>query len=342
MTITKLQPTNLYATTKIFYSCSIMTIVTLGPVDINVLKNLEKGITADNPEHYCRQAKYASEQLPIHITLKLKDFSKRGSSTGFLLFYNLPKERLLKTPNANTGKIGENTILSRIQSILVSAIGDMIAYEAEGYGRLFQEIVPIQTMSKNQTSLSSDIELEIHTEQAFSQLRPDILSLACLRGDENAYTYILPVQRIIENCSPHELKLLREPLWMIGVDLSFKLHGKPFIDGDVRGPIPILSGPDEDPNLVFDQDLMKGITPEAENLVKKIVTIYYTHRIAHCLQPGEVIFVDNRRAVHGRSAFTPKYDGYDRFLVRCFATLDYEKSAHARVNSERTISAIYS
>lgn len=316
----------------------------LESVDISVLKNLERKITAvasDDPELFCRQIKYASAQLPLSITQKMMDFVYRGSSTGFLLFNNLPRENLLpETPSGNTFKIGEKTRLAYIQSILISTIGDMIAYEAEGYGRLFQDVVPIESMAKNQTSLSSDIELEIHTEQAFSKLRPDILSLACLRGDDRAYTYILPVQRIIENCSPREIQTLREPRWMIGVDLSFKLHGQPFIDGDVRGPIAILSGPEEDPELIFDQDLMKGTTPEAENLVKKIVEIYYKHRIAHCLQPGEIIFVDNRRAVHGRSSFSPKYDGYDRFLVRCFATLDYEKSVHAR--DGRTVAAIYS
>jgi L-asparagine oxygenase len=321
-----------------------MTIVNLEHVDITVLKNLERRITSlasENPELFCKQIKYASAQLPIHITLRLMDFAYRGSPSGFLLFDNLPKENLLpETPPGNTLKIGEKTRLAQIQGILISAIGDMIAYEAEGYGRLFQDVVPIQTMAKNQTSLSSDAELEIHTEQAFSKLRPDILSLVCLRGDKNAYTYILPVGRIIENLTRFEIQMLREPLWMIGVDLSFKLHGQSFIDGDVRGPIAILSGPEDDPTLIFDQDLMKGTTPEAENLVKKIVEIYYNHRIAHCLQPGEIIFVDNRRAVHGRSAFSPKYDGYDRFMVRCFATLDYEKSAHARNGC--TVEAIYS
>jgi L-asparagine oxygenase len=321
-----------------------MTIVNLEHVDITVLKNLERRITAlasENPELFCRQMKYASAQLPIHITLRLMDFAYRGSPSGFLLFDNLPKENLLpETPPGNTLKIGEKTTLAKIQSILISVIGDMIAYEAEGYGKLFQDIVPMQNMAKNQTSLGSDIELEIHTEQAFSALRPDILSLACLRGDEKAYTYILPVKSVIENLTPFEIQMLREPLWITGVDLSFKLHGKPFLEGDIRGPMPILSGPEDDPRLLFDQDLMMGTTPEADDMVKKIVEIYYKHRIAHCLQPGEIIFVDNRRAVHGRSSFSPKYDGYDRFLVRCFATMDYEKSAHARIG--RTVAAMYS
>lgn len=337
----------MFISLKIFYCLSIvMTIVNIETEELSVLKNLEKKITivaSENPELFCKQLKFASTQLPKSIALKLMEFVNQGSPIGFLLFHHLPEENPLpETPPGNTFKVGEKTTLAIIQGILISAIGDMIAYEAEGYGRLFQDVVPIQSMAKNQTSLSSDIELEIHTEQAFSKLRPDILSLACLRGDEKAYTYILPVGRIIENCSPREIQMLREPLWMIGVDLSFKLHGQPFIDGDVRGPIAILSGPENDPELIFDQDLMQGTTPESENLIKKIVEIYYNHRIAHCLKPGEIIFVDNRRAVHGRSAFSPKYDGYDRFLVRCFATLDYKKSAHARIECGRTVAAIYS
>jgi L-asparagine oxygenase len=137
---------------------------------------------------------------------------------------------------------------------------------------------------------------------------------------------------------------LYEPLWKTGVDLSFKLNGYDFIDGDSRGPLAILNGhPDVlDPFLIFDQDLMEGITEEAQQMIPKIVEIYYKHRIAHKLQPGEIIFIDNNRAVHGRSPFFPKYDGFDRFLVRCFVTYDLEKSNYARSNGGRMITAIYS
>lgn len=328
---------------KIFcYRSIIMNTIDFSQIDHTFLK----GITAspsNEPELFCRQVKFAATKLPFDIVLRLMEFASHGSSTGFLLFQNIHVDNTTpQTPPGNTFFLGEKTMLSKIQGILISVIGNMIAYEAEGYGRLFQDVVPMQNMAKNQTSLGSDIELEIHTEQAFSKLRPDILSLACLRGDENAYTYILPVKSVIDNLTPFEIQMLREPLWITGVDLSFKLHGNPFLEGDIRGPMPILHGSIEDPEFIFDQDLMMGTTPEADDLVKKIIDIYYKHRIAHCLKPGEIIFVDNRRAVHGRSSFAPKYDGYDRFLVRCFATLDYEKSAHARINGGRTVAAIYS
>jgi L-asparagine oxygenase len=287
---------------------------------------------------FCDKCKKLARCLPQRIIDKLMHFKKYGSETGFLLIKTLPIDNVPETPPGNNYKVGEKTTLAIIQSMLMHVIGDIISYEAEGYGRIFQDVVPIQSMAAVQTSLGSNTELEIHTEQAFSKLRPDILSLACLRGDYSAYTYILPVQRIIDNMSSEEIVLLHKPLWKTGVDLSFKLNGHEFIEGDVRGPMPILN----DGKLVFDQDLMSGITEEAEQLIHKIVDIYYKHRIEHNMRPGEIILIDNNRAVHGRSPFFPKFDGNDRFLIRCFSTFDYEKSIYARTDSGRVISAIYS
>jgi L-asparagine oxygenase len=285
-----------------------------------------------------------SKFISSHIYDSLLQFTKIGTDTGFLLFKNFPidNDSIPKTPEGNTFNIGGNTILARVQSILLSAISELISYEAECSGCLFQDVVPIQSMEKQQTSLSSDIELEIHTEQAFSQLRPDILSLACLRGDPNAHTYVLPIHTILDNISIYERSILTMPLWKTGVDLSFKLNGSGFIDGDIRGPLPILYGNKKDPFLIFDQDLMTGTTPRANTMIKDICSIYYNNRISYCLQSGDIILIDNRRAVHGRSSYTPNYDGNDRFLIRCFSTLDYAKSEYARSGGGHMVSAIYS
>lgn len=323
-----------------------LTHIKLDNEELTILQNLATQITvspSDDPEMFCRQSKIQSEYVPERIKTILLNFSKYGSKNGFLYVNTglLCDFVELRTPPGNNYKIGETTILAKIQSILIHTISEMIAYEAEGYGRLFQDIIPIKSMATKQTSVSSNIELEIHTEQAFSKLKPDILSLSCIRGDPKALTYILPVKFIIDNLSQDEIAMLREPLWLTGVDLSFKINGNEFIDGDIRGPMPILRG-DNDPILVFDQDLMKGTTEESDNMIKKIVDIYYKYRLHHNMQTGDIILVDNHRAVHGRSPFSPKYDGYDRFLVRAFATYDYKYSEFARPSNGRTISAIYS
>ena len=295
-----------------------------------------------NPDMFCEQAKAQATHIPQRIRVKLEQFAKHGSPTGFLLIQSVPiDETLQDTPPDNKHHEGETTSLARIQAICMSAISNMIAYEAECNGTLFQDIVPTKSMAALQTSMGS-IELEIHTEQAFSQLRPDLLSLACLRGDPTALTYILPVQSILQNISPQEQQVLREPLWMTGVDLSFKLNDQEFRDGDLRGPMPIISGLQTDPQLVFDQDLMKGTDDVSRTMIDKVVGIYYEKRHAHIFAPGDIVIIDNRRAVHGRSTFKPKYDGKDRFLVRCFGVFDYTKTAYARPNESRMIAAVYS
>ena len=319
-------------------------IIELTDDEIEVMKNLAMNISENPslaPDLYCSQVKSASQHVPQRLRALLQKFAHRGSNTGFLLIRRIPIDELPSTPENNNCKIGEQTTLAKIQSIFVSIISNIIAYEAEGYGRLFQDVIPVKSMEKNQTSISSSVELEIHTEQAFSKLRPDILSLACLRGNSKAYTYILPVRSIINNVTETELEMLKTPLWNTGVDLSFKLNGHEFIEGDIRGPMSIIRG-DKDPLLIFDQDLMSGITDESNEMIKNIVDIYYKHRLSHNLTPGEILFVDNNRAVHGRSPFTPKYDGFDRFLVRCFGVFNYDYTAYARENGARVVSAIYS
>ena len=309
---------------------------------------LKINATPDNPELFCIQSKECSKYIPERLKNLLIKFAKEGTEKGFLLIKNLLYEtansQIPKTPHDNNNKIGETTLLARIQSILINFIGELISYEAEGHGRLFQDVVPVKKMENEQTSVGSNTELEIHTEQAFSKLRPDILSLACIRGDPLAQTYILPVMKILENMNDEEREILRLPLWKTGVDLSFKLNQNEFIEGDVRGPFPIISGDYNDSKLLFDQDLMFGVNEDADNLIKKIVDIYYNNRNQHNLQSGEIILIDNMRAVHGRSPFYPKYDGDDRFLIRCFAVYDYEYSSYARTDhvNPRMVSAIYS
>lgn len=315
--------------------------------EIDVISALANNLTispSEYPDLYCIQAKELSEYLPKRIKDLVKNFVKYGSNTGMLLLSSIPidDQILPQTPQGNHFHIGETTLLSRIQAIINHSFGNMIGFEAEGFGGLFQDMVPKFELAQTQTSLGSNVELEIHTEQAFSKLRPDAISLACLRGDLNAKTYVFPVHIVLQHLSFEEIEMLRQPLWITGVDMSFKLDGHEFIEGDIRGPLPILFDSEDDPKFVFDQDLMHGINDEAEALVKKIINLYYQYRFEHNLKPGEMILVDNRRAVHGRSPFQPRFDGYDRFIVRSFVVLDLEKSKYARLENERVIAARFS
>ena len=314
--------------------------------EIDIFSDLSSQIDvspSEDPEIFLEQSDNQKKHIPEHIISELLMFASSGSPSGFLLISQFPimDSAIPKTPPSNEHFIGEHTQMARIQAMINQTIGEMIAYEAEGYGKLFQDMVPKYEYANTQTSLSSKVELELHTEQAFSLYRPDILSLACLRSDPTALTYILHVSDLIAHLSPDKQSLLWKPLWMIGVDMSFTMNNN-MVDGNMRGPLSILSGTIDDPQLTFDQDLMVGITEEAENLRKEIIEIYIKYRKSHVLLAGEIMLVDNRRAVHGRSPFVPRFDGTDRFIVRSFVVLDYARTRDARPSGGRVVESRYS
>ena len=208
-------------------------IIELNNEEIENLLTLASKITASpsiETELFCSLSKEHSGNIPQRLKDLLTQFSKKGTKTGFLLIKTIPFDNnsIPWTPSNidSTNKIGETTILARIQSLLISFIANLISYEAESNGHLFQDIFPVKGMEKQQTSVGSSTELEIHTEQAFSKLKPDILCLACLRSNPEAKTHILPVSSITQNFDDVEQQLLRQPLWKTGVDLSFKLNNK--------------------------------------------------------------------------------------------------------------------
>jgi L-asparagine oxygenase len=312
------------------------------PILLNAYSWVEPLSEEMDDETFCSFAKEMSDHLPDWIQTIMKQFVPYSHDSEALpdkalthvseaiLWFSVPIDTIpFPTPPDNTSCKGRTTLLAKLQAVLMSVVADLVSYEGECNGQLFQDIVPNKLMQSLQTSLGSH-ELEIHTEQAFSEWRPDILSLACLRSDPNALTYILSLDQILENTTEAEHAMMRMPLWTIGVDLSFDKKG------EIRGPIPILT----DWGLTFDQDLMNGINEKANQLLDKIVQIYYRHRSVHCLKEGDILFINNRQAVHGRSGFEPKYDGKDRFLVRCFGTLDLERSN--RVRNGRMILKHYS
>ena len=120
------------------------------------------------------------------------------------LYKNIPTGKIPDTPAYNDLNIGAKTEMAKHQETIMNKYAKLVSYKEECNGSLFQDIVPVRSLSGQQTSTSSETPLEIHTEQAFSEDRPNFLCLACLRGDPNAITYILPMTTLLEHFSPHQ------------------------------------------------------------------------------------------------------------------------------------------
>jgi L-asparagine oxygenase len=322
------------------------TVLRLEAGEAELLRDLAADLASspsENPELFCEEAGLLAAHLPRRVRRHLAEFARRGTREGFLVVRGLPLDpELLPTPPDNSSHLGETTLTAAAQAIVNQCLGEMIAYEAEGGGRLFQDLVPSRHAAKSQTSLSSDAELEVHTEQAFSPLRPDWVSLSSLRGARDAATFMLSARILVAAVEPAERELLRQPLWTSRVDESFLEGGREFHSGELRGPFPIVEGSDEDPFIRFDQDLFWGVSREAEELRRRVIDLYPQLRTSHTLAPGELLLIDNHRVIHGRSPFKVRFDGSDRFVVRSFVVHDLARSRDARFGNGRMIGACFS
>ncbi|PRY13451.1 TfdA family taurine catabolism dioxygenase TauD [Kineococcus rhizosphaerae] len=323
-------------------SAVVPTVRELATEERSALAALGSRVSADpvtDPEAFGRQARLLARELPQGLAETLWAFEERGSDSGVLVLRGLDVGDLPPTPPDNTGGVGGRTLLARQQAVVSHALGHMVGYAAEGHGHLLQDMVPNAKLAATQQSQGSRVELEAHTEQCFSALRPDYVVLGCLRGDADAATYAFRALDLLGHVDPTEVMELFRPLWTTLVDESFA----DFLDTrEVRGPFSILSGEIDDPTMLIDQDLMHGITKRAQALLERVLEIYVAHRHAVVLQPGDVLLLDNLRAMHGRSPFTPRFDGTDRFISRGFVVRDLRRSRFARPGGGRVVQASFS
>jgi L-asparagine oxygenase len=92
----------------------------------------------------------------------------------------------------------------------------------------------------------------------------------------------------------------------------------------------VIEGTLAEPTFVFDADLMAGVDREAQVALDTLGEAVEGHHATVALEAGDLLVVDNHLAVHGRTPFTPRYDGTDRWLQRTFVVADLSPSAADR------------
>lgn len=188
--------------------------------------------------------------------------------------------------------------------------GQPFGFMYEQRGTVVQNLFPIKTNATEQISSSSAVDLELHTETAFHSQRPDHLLLFCLRGDPKAGTVVSELSRFIGFLDNHTKDVLKQPVFETTLDLSFQDQ----FGADHRIDTSVLSEDEE--TITFDKALMTGKTPEAQRALILLTEAIYAARRILFLRPGEALIMDNKRTIHGRTSFKPRFDGRDRWLKR--------------------------
>lgn len=213
-----------------------------------------------------------------------------------------------------------------IAVLLGSLLGECIAWKTQQEGRLVTDVLPTQGMEASLVSSSSTVELGWHTEDAFSYARADFVGLLALRDPEAAATTVAGVQ--LDSFAPDVATTLFEPRFLT---LPDDAHDDDAADG--ISPSPVISGHPSYPQLRIDRDFTRTADP-ADAAASEALTAIIEHLDSNVvdapMQVGDMTFIDNRRVVHGRRPFTPRYDGTDRWLKRVNVVLDLGRTERDR------------
>ena len=272
------------------------------------------------------EARELRRALPDALVAVLENFREVSEPTGCLLIRGLPVGDLPPTPALPTEPTAKNPSTERQLLAIAACLGEPVGYHPEHGGSIVQNIVPVPALAARQTSTSSKVELMFHTEAAFHPHRPRYLLLFCLRGDPSAETTISSLHAALPFLGQDVVDILFQDRFRCAVDESY-LQGRANQLGD---PMAVLSGPRDRPRMVFDEDLMIGIDPEADLALRALGQALTTHHGGVVLEPGDLVVLDNDVVVHGRSPFTPRFDGTDRWLQRTFVVADLAPTANER------------
>ncbi len=282
-------------------------------------------------EHLVIEAGRAVRSLPSGTFDALANFSTDPGQTGALLLRGVPVGDLPATPPTpkDATSCGKDVTSEFSLLTVARALGQPVGYLPEHGGDIVQNIVPVQSAQSRQVSTSSRVELMFHTEAAFHPHRPRYLLLLCLRGDPSAATTLSSIREVLPLLEPATLEVLFQQRFRTRPDESYRTNRGS--SGELGAPMSVLSGRRESPSLVFDADLMVGTDDPADEALRALGRAVAQHHTSVVLQPGDLLVIDNTVAVHGRSPFTPRFDGTDRWLQRAFVVADLMPSAADRV-----------
>jgi enduracididine beta-hydroxylase len=305
---------------------------------------------------FLAQAPVYAHELPRGVRRTLADFRLREPA-GLCLLRGLPLDetRLGPTPAHWKAKPHPSPTLEEdiLFFLAASLLGDPVGWSTQQEGYILHDILPIVGHEKEQLGSGSETLLTWHTEDAFHPFRTDYIGLMCLRnpdGVETTYASMDDV-RLTESLvrvlfqerftiRPDESHLARNrgSLWRdLGASDELVRRSCAQIEEMDRQPPPVavLFGDPASPYVRLDPYFMRRPDDEeAAQALDALVSAIDARITGVALRPGDILFIDNFRAVHGRKPFHARHDGTDRWLRRLNVARDLRKSRSARPRAD--------
>ncbi len=307
--------------------------------------------SAEDPE-FLAEASVLAHALPLRVRRALNEFRLFEPSSAICRIAGYPVDDQAIGPTPSHWKERQRRCQALKEEILLvlmgSLLGDLIAWSTQQDGAVVHDIAPIRSHEHEQLGSGSAEELTWHTEDAFHPFRGDYLGMMCLRNPDHVPTTSAVVD--VAALDAGTVELLFEPLYTIRPDKShLRQHRVDPVNGvavdaaherieemDSRPEkIAVLFGSRQSPYCRIDPYFMDPPDePAARAALRKLID-HVDERLSNLLiGPGEVCFIDNFKAVHGRRQFAARFDGTDRWLKRINITRDLRRSRASRPSPE--------
>jgi enduracididine beta-hydroxylase len=322
---------------------------------LRVVDDLAPRYTTVEDERFHAEALVHAQELPRRLRQAIIDY-RTGEASGSFVLSGFPVDDsvLGETPAdwRNKPNPAATTRYDLMFFLVGSLLGEPVGWGTQQDGLLMHDVFPIKGFRDDQIGWGSEQPLVWHTEDAFHPLRADYLGLMCLRNPDGVETTAADVADV--KLDEETRASLFEQRYFILPDDSHRpqawaedeladprlvrllSQSRDRVESALANPEPVavLFGAEDDPYLCLDPHYMQGVQGEQEQAaLDRIGTAIDEAMSGVVLVPGDVLFIDNYRMVHGRKPFKARYDGTDRWLRRLNITRDLRKSRHARLTA---------
>ncbi|MFF2073330.1 guanitoxin biosynthesis L-enduracididine beta-hydroxylase GntD [Kitasatospora sp. NPDC058162] len=343
-----------------------MHTMTLSAGDIAAINPLIDRVLTDHdsveaPE-LARVAPLLAHELPRSVREFLAEFRLDEPSGACVLSgFPVDDDRIGDTPahwRRSATAVPSPTLRQEVFFLLcASLLGDLFAWSTQQDGLLMHDVMPIKGHEQEQLGSGSEQVLWWHTEDAFHPFKGDYVALMCLRNPDAVATTLADAARI--RWADLDLDTLFAPHYTIRPDESHlpKNRGDDQDEDPARAAlvdagyrritalnenpprVPLLTGDRNAPYMCLDPYFMAAddLEPTARKAFEAMVGAIDAALEDVVLRPGDCLFVDNLRAVHGRNPFRARFDGKDRWLKRLNVSRDLRRSREARLASSHRV-----
>jgi L-asparagine oxygenase len=319
------------------------------PTDLTTIENLLARVNADYgcPEapEFLLDAPQLAAGLPTDLTRFLGTFRLTESSAAVVVRGLPVNDAGIGPTPPHWSKQADPASTRREEfffALVASVLGEPFGWSSLQDGRLVHNVIPIPGEECQQSGHGSTDLLEWHTEDGFHPNRCDYLGLIGLRNHGKVPTTFASIATL--DLPEDYLQVLSEPRFLIRPDTehlrnarrnSADLPSTVQQIGTAPVPTAVLFGGVDRPYLRIDPYFMSSVpgdghAADALELVVKQLEANLEDVVVHA---GEVLFVDNFRAVHGRRPFQAAYDGTDRWLKKLVLSRDLRSSRALRTSA---------